>query len=121
MIQGINLQLKSPKIIWKSEKLKKVPEIESLMNSLVTFFNQKNTIYDADLTMSNCEYKGIINDLGRYNERIDYTFNLRYLEQVVFYDEYIEFHILNNNSTDNFRVNVGKDFFYSLEWESGYY
>lgn len=121
MIQGINLTLNQPEIIWESEKLKKYPEIESLVDSLVTFFTQKGVIYDADLTVSNNEWKEIQSDFGAYNQRIDYTFSLMYLERVIFYEEYIEFNVLDNDITNNIKVKVGKDFFYFLEWEKSYY
>ncbi len=121
MIQGINLTLSPPEIIWKSEKLKKYPEIKSLINSLVTYFQQKGVIYDADLTVSNNEWEEKTTDFGPYKKRIDYTFKLRYLERVVFYDEYIEFNTFDNDINNNFRVNVGKDFFYFFDWEKAYY
>ena len=91
------------------------------MNSLVTFFQQKNTIYDADLVVSNNEWEEKWGDFGAYKKRIDYHFPLRYLERVVFYDEYLEFTILNNNITNTIRVNVSKNFFYFFNWEKEYY
>ena len=121
MIQGINLTLSPPEIIWKSDKLKKCPEIQSLINFLVTYFNQKGVIFDADLTVSNNEWKEIRSDFGVYKKRIDYTFTLRYLKRVVFYDEYIEFTIFNNSIDNSTKVNVGKDFFYFFNWEKSYY
>ena len=121
MIQGINITLSRPDITWKSDKLRNIPEIESLMNSLVTYFQQKGIIFDADLIVSNNEWMEKQGDFGKYNQRIDYSFTLRYLTRVVFYDEYIEFTVLDNDITNTIRVNVGKDFFYFFDWEKAYY
>lgn len=121
MIQGINLTLSPPEIIWKSNKLKKHSEIESLMHSLVTYFKQKGVIYDAELTVSNNEWMEKQGDFGKYKQRIDYSFTLRYLTRVVLYDTYIEFNVLDNDITNTIRVNIGKDFFYFFDWEKTYY
>lgn len=121
MIQGINLTLSPPEIIWKSDKLKKCPEIQSLINSLVTYFNQKGVIFDADLTVSNNEWEEKQGDFGAYKKRIDYTFTIRYLERIVLYDEYIEFNFINKDINNNIRLKVSENFFYSCDWEKSYY
>lgn len=121
MIQGINLRLSQPEMIWESEKLKKYPEVSLLIDSLVTYFKQKGIIYDADLTVSNNEWKEIQSDFGVYKKRIDHTFTLRYLKRVVFYDEYIEFTISNNGIDNSTKVKVNKNFFYFFDWEKSYY
>jgi len=117
MIEGYGLKLSPPVIehMYKSQILNE--EVISLIHTIQQFFNQKNIIYDAELTVSNNEYEQLQTDYGSYKKRIDITFNLRYLKEIRIYVDYILFKTVD----EEYKVKTGKDFFYFLEWENSYY
>lgn len=117
MINGINLSLTSPEIVFKSNKLLMNPEIGSLMNAIDDYFKQKHIIYHATLVMSNNEYETIKTEFGNYRKRINIQFRLMTLTKVTLYDSCIEFTV----NGDSVKVHISKDFFYFLEWENSYY
>lgn len=122
MIQGINIVLKKPDIKWEGYKLARNREVKEMLKVVDEYFEQKGTIYDATLIMTNNEYKRLPSKYGIYQKRVDYEFKLRYLDKIIIYDDYIEFVMFNNTSRDIVPVNVDKDkFFYFIEWENEYY
>lgn len=119
MINGTNLKLDPPRIIYKSYLLKLNPEINSLIKTIRSYFKQKTVIYGADLILSNNEYQTVRSDKGyTYRERIDYKIRLRYLEKIILYSHGIVFEC---SEKEVFKIKIGKDFFYSVEWEDSYY
>ena len=121
MIQGINIGLTGLKITYNSRNLLDNLEIQSLINDLQEFFKQKGIIYSADLILSNNKYRIVSSDFGEYKQRIDYTFRLFDLKELIFYDTYIILIVSDNNVDKRCRINISKDFFYFLEWEDSYY
>ena len=117
MIEGCGLRLSQPKILSHNTNIMSNPEVESLLMDIRLFFNQKNKIYDAEIVLSNNEYKKFQGEYGPYLKRIDITFNLRFLIEIRLYEDYIIFKTVD----EEYKVNVGKDFFYFFEWESSYY
>ena len=117
MIEGYGLKLSQPMITFESTALVCNPEVEPLIIDIRLFFNQTNKIYDAEITLSNNEYRKFQGKYGPYLKRIDTSFNLRFLTEIRLYDDYIIFKTVD----EEYKINIGKDFFYFLEWEHEYY
>ena len=84
-------------------------------------YNQKNTIYEAHLILSNNEWETLQSDYGTYHQRIDYPINLLKLKKVEIYDEHIHFIITDHNTDTTIRIKITSDLFYTLEYEDEYY
>lgn len=117
MIEGYGLRLSQPKIVSHNTNIMNNPEVESLLIDIRLFFNQENKIYDAEIILSNNEYRKFQGEYGPYLKRMDIVFNLRFLTEIQLYDDYVLFKTVD----EEYKVNVGKDFFYFFEWESSYY
>lgn len=122
MIQGYNLTLNSPSIEYKSQNLiLNNIEVKELIETIQDYFKQVNTIYSAELTLSNNVWETQQSDYGKYKKRKDYTFRLMDLTKIILYTDSIEFHIYDDIAITSFRLSIEPDFFWFLEWEPSYY
>lgn len=117
MFEGANLQLTPPQLDIKSQRLMNNPEVQSMLNDLTKYFNQKHKIYDAELILSNNDYMIVNGEFGAYRKRIDTIIKLRYLTKIIIYRHHISFKC----NTEEYTVEITSNFFYFIEWEDLYY
>ncbi|WP_296882144.1 hypothetical protein [uncultured Methanobrevibacter sp.] len=118
MFSSVNICLNPPTMEVVEEDLLDNKEVCELLDSLTDYFSQTNVIYDAELTVTNCEYETVSGDFGVYRKRKDYSFNLRLLVSVKLFCDRIVFELANGLK---YTVLVGDDFLFFLEWEDSFY
>ena len=116
MISKTGLTLKPP-LLYMDENSKPVPEVYSLINDLTEYYNQTNNIYDAEILVSNNEWCDIPG-LNGCRKRKDITFQLNELTEINVKPDKIIFKLYGDIEHT---INLSKDFFYTIEYEKGYY
>lgn len=118
MIELENIILNSPSIYFNTSNLNE--EVKSLLNSITRFFNQKNTVYLADIIFYNNQWETVKNKYGQSIGKKQKTiqFPLHLLSQINVNEENIEFKLTDDTC---YTITYSKDFYYTLEWEDDYY
>ena len=116
MIRKNGLTL-TPPLLYIDEETKPVPEVYSLINSLTTYYSQTGIIYDAELIVSNNEWE-YISELPGCKKRKDVSFYLNELKEMHIKQDKIIFKLYEDIE---YTINLSKDFFYSIEYEEGFY
>lgn len=118
MIDKFNITLKSPTCKFNDLNLLNNEEVECLLESIKEFFNQRNIIYDAELTVSNNEWEAKPEYPGA-KFRKDATFNLSDLKHIEINADNILFKVGCFEKT--YKIKVTDDFFFFFNWERAYY
>ena len=99
------------------ENCQPIPEVYNLINSITEYFSQTGTVYDAELTVSNNEWREI-SGLPGCRKRHDITFPLNELIEIRVKKDEIIFKLDDDKEHS---INLSNSFFYDLEYEDGYY
>ena len=106
-----------PPLLYMDETCQPVPEVYNMINSITRFFSQTGTIYNAELMVSNNEWREI-SGLPGCRKRYDITFPLNELIEIHVKKEEIIFKL---DKKIEYSINLSDDFFYNLEYEEAYY
>ncbi|WP_296852526.1 hypothetical protein [uncultured Methanobrevibacter sp.] len=99
------------------ENCQPIPEVYNLINAITEYFSQTGTVYDAELTVSNNEWREI-SGLPGCRKRHDITFPLNELIEIRVKKDEIIFKLDNDKEHS---INLSNSFFYELEYEEEYY
>ena len=99
------------------ENCQPIPEVYNLINAITEYFSQTGTVYDAELTVSNNEWREI-SGLPGCRKRHDITFPLNELIEIRVKKDEIIFKLDDDKEHS---INLSNSFFYDLEYEEGYY
>ena len=106
-----------PPLLYMDENCQPIPEVYNLINAITEYFSQTGTVYDAELTVSNNEWREI-SGLPGCRKRHDITFPLNELIEIRVKKDEIIFKLDNDKEHS---INLSNSFFYEVEYEEGYY